>query len=482
MRGHSALDCLNIYSSHTYIFLSTYKRILKVCAFLHSVVNRQTRAILETPSMMKVSVLFVVAAVAFTLVVVPFCNCRAKPIVSQRYRNELRKHIRSSVEFEEGQLYTDGLSSGDNSEEIKPALCVLNLTKKIYELEILGGECLDVVEFDDCCQPKFLQLTTSGVYPLQHQRMVYCDMESDGGGWLVIQRRTQVIGDRKQRSFNKTWNQYRRGFGPVDKNSFWLGLDTIHQLTSVPGGTELMVELEHFNGTKEIVYYDTFHVEDENKLFRVTISGYDSERSTIVDSMSIMNGAAFSTKDRDNEKVRQFGQELNCAARHGGGWWYKANVGCATAVLNQHYYETTTERNIQGIPWVVKYYQDVHVGSEVAFFASSEMKIRPKTWRCGKYLNYDPETIQHRFILRNWPTNLTDEDDDENEGNEEQVTTTTTVTPTMETTEKPSVQTERPTPGHFFEGGPPKPWNYKGPNRKRRSSPAKEDHGPVSTF
>ena len=89
---------------------------------------------------------------------------------------------------------------------------------------------------------------------------------------------------------------------------------------SVPGGTKLMVEVEHFNGTMEIVYYDTFHVEDENKLFRVTISGNDSERSTIVDSMSNMNGAAFSTKDRDNVNIRQFGQELHCAARHGAGW------------------------------------------------------------------------------------------------------------------------------------------------------------------
>ena len=399
-----------------------------------------------------------------------FCTCTAKPIVSQRYRNKLRKHINVTNEFQ-----SDGSSSGEISEEI---FCGLNLTKELDSLDTLIRKCLDVVEFDDCCQPKFVQLTTSGVYPLQHQKMVYCDMDSDGGGWLVIHMRTKISGDRKQRSFNKTWNQYRRGFGPVDRNSFWLGLDTIHQLTSVSGGTELMVELEHFNGTKEIVYYDTFHVEDENKLFRVTISGYDSERSTIVDSMSNMNGAAFSTKDRDNDNVRQFGQELHCAARHGAGWWYKAVAGCATAVLNHDYYGTTIARNIQGIPWVVEYYQDVQVGKEVALFASSEIKIRPKTWYCGKYLNYVPETIQYKFISRNY---LTDEDEYENEEQEEQEVTetiTTTETPTMETTDE-LVPSERPTPGYFWPGGPPKPWNYKGPNRKRRHD---NDSGPLTPF
>ena len=116
-----------------------------------------------------------------------FNTFTAKLIVSQRYRNKLRKHINVTNEFQ-----SDGSGSEDICEKI---VCGLNLTKELDSLDSLIRICLDVVEFDDRCQPKFVQLTTPGVYPLQHQRMVYYDMDSDGGVWLVIQRRTKISGD-----------------------------------------------------------------------------------------------------------------------------------------------------------------------------------------------------------------------------------------------------------------------------------------------
>lgn len=48
---------------------------------------------------------------------------------------------------------------------------------------------------------------------------VYCDMETDGGGWIVFQRRGPYD---IQTSFTNGWSDYKLGFGDLTKD-FWLG-------------------------------------------------------------------------------------------------------------------------------------------------------------------------------------------------------------------------------------------------------------------
>lgn len=60
------------------------------------------------------------------------------------------------------------------------------------QLPVIGETtCLEKLLFDDCCQPAWLQLKTSGIYPLTAtlNNLAYCDMERHGGGWTVLLRR-----------------------------------------------------------------------------------------------------------------------------------------------------------------------------------------------------------------------------------------------------------------------------------------------------
>ena len=65
----------------------------------------------------------------------------------------------------------------------------------------------------DCCQGKAVK--------------VYCDQKTDGGGWTVIQRRTDI---EPHVDFYRTWMEYALGFGDL-AGEFWLGLDNIHKIT-----------------------------------------------------------------------------------------------------------------------------------------------------------------------------------------------------------------------------------------------------------
>ena len=69
----------------------------------------------------------------------------------------------------------------------------------------------------------------------------HCDMETDGGKWLVIQRR--INGSV---NFYHNWTDYVSGFGDLE-GEFWYGLEKIHCLTTRED-VELRIELG--NGPK----------------------------------------------------------------------------------------------------------------------------------------------------------------------------------------------------------------------------------------
>ena len=178
-----------------------------------------------------------------------------------------------------------------------------------------------------------------------------CDMETDGGGWMVIQRRIA----NGNVNFTRDWNDYVKGFGDLN-GEFWYGLDNIHYLTT-RDDVELRIDMVMEDDGSELTWtYQTFTVAGANDKYRLTIGG---GVGTGYDAMNYHNGQQFSTYDNDNG---QWGGN-NCAYLYQGGWWHYA---CYTANLN-------------GLPPNPSVSQ---VGAKMRWdsrdVSSSEMKIRPK--------------------------------------------------------------------------------------------------------
>ncbi|XP_047280386.1 angiopoietin-related protein 7 isoform X2 [Homo sapiens] len=95
----------------------------------------------------------------------------------------------------------------------------------------------------DCSSLYQKNYRISGVYKLppddflgSPELEVFCDMETSGGGWTIIQRRKSGLV-----SFYRDWKQYKQGFGSI-RGDFWLGNEHIHRLSRQP--TRLRVEME----------------------------------------------------------------------------------------------------------------------------------------------------------------------------------------------------------------------------------------------
>ena len=171
-----------------------------------------------------------------------------------------------------------------------------------------------------------LQLYTIG-------SQVYCDMETDGGGWTVFQRRQDGSVD-----FYRNWTDYENGFGNLT-GEFWLGLSKIHRLTK-EGSNTLRVDVGDFDGDTRYASYSTFSVSDGSTEYILTVGGYSG---TAENGLVYRNGMRFSTIDNDNDIAN-----CNCAQQRNGAWWYRL---CNYSNLNGLYFNTPHFHNQQGIIW-----------------------------------------------------------------------------------------------------------------------------------
>uniref|UniRef100_A0A8C7E7S6 Tenascin C n=1 Tax=Naja naja TaxID=35670 RepID=A0A8C7E7S6_NAJNA len=210
----------------------------------------------------------------------------------------------------------------------------------------------------DCSQALLNGEIASGLYTIylngnQSQPMeVYCDMSSDGGGWIVFLRR-----QNGEVNFYQNWRTYESGFGNPNYE-FWLGLDKLHQIIS-QGPYELRVDLRDRDETAYALY-NKFTVGDARTRYRLKVDGYSGNAG---DSLSYHNGRSFSTFDKDNDSAI-----TNCALSYKGAFWYK---NCHRVNLMGRYGDNS---HSQGVNWF-------HWKGHEHSIPFAEMKLRPSSFR-----------------------------------------------------------------------------------------------------
>ena len=188
----------------------------------------------------------------------------------------------------------------------------------------------------------------------------YCDTLTDGGGWLVIQRRKDG-----SENFHRYWWEYQMGFGSLT-GEFWFGLNALHCLTR-QGQWELRIDLKLTNGTIIYLPYNKFAVGPATEQYPLTISGFtgyttdpfDLHQSPPTRYGGALNTMKFTTRDQDNDRWFK-----NCAipaenSSRSGGWWYNQ---CAWIFPNNQY----------------KHKYGIVLNGQWHLLSFIEIKIRPK--------------------------------------------------------------------------------------------------------
>ncbi|KAL4623905.1 angiopoietin-related protein 7-like [Arapaima gigas] len=202
----------------------------------------------------------------------------------------------------------------------------------------------------------YVVIPSLGAVPVE----VFCDMDTEGGGWTVIQRRQDGSVN-----FNRSWKEYKEGFGDLH-TEFWLGNEHIHQLSS-QGDYMLRIDLEDWNNKHKHALYESFHTDNEESQYRLHVTGFSG---TVEDSFSwYHNKQSFSTPDTGNI----------CAEISHSGWWYHQ---CFFANLNGVYYKggrySAKGKNLLGPDGIVWYsWKD----SDYYSLKKVSMMIRPRTFR-----------------------------------------------------------------------------------------------------
>jgi hypothetical protein len=129
-----------------------------------------------------------------------------------------------------------------------------------------------------------------GVYTINPDGLgsfqVRCDMQTDGGGWTVFQRRQDASVD-----FYRGWQDYKNGFGDLNGN-FWLGLDEIHRLTK-SGQNFLRVDLMDWTNETAYAKYGSFSVASESDGYRLDLGSFSGKYATLYYMSKFLNTSEF---------------------------------------------------------------------------------------------------------------------------------------------------------------------------------------------
>ena len=197
--------------------------------------------------------------------------------------------------------------------------------KLLHQCNQFKAHCtLDMMTLKSCCDLVSLPLSKapSAVYqimtncscgsPFTAAVDVYCDMDTSGGGWMVIQK------NKKDgvKTFNKKWKDFEEGFGDLTGDKLWYGLKTLNCFTESVQW-ELRIDFQFENKTCSHLHYKQFKVGNSSDEYPLTTGGFTGTIPTDPFVTHPLNGMKFSTADNDNDKYSD-----NCAYARSVGWWH----------------------------------------------------------------------------------------------------------------------------------------------------------------
>ena len=197
----------------------------------------------------------------------------------------------------------------------------------------------------DCLDLLHNGFKTNGVYYIGFSgspQKVFCDMTTEGGGWIVMQKRFDGSVD-----FYRDWESYTNGFGDV-YGEYWLGNDFVHQYTNAHP-TEMISEAIAFDGSRAATKLQNFQVGDE-ELSKYTLQFgscivLTDTSDTICEDWDFQKHVKFSTFDMDNDRL----SGSNCVEHFNGGAWWNSN--CFQVNFNGYYSSVQTVPSASKIHW-----------------------------------------------------------------------------------------------------------------------------------
>jgi len=160
--------------------------------------------------------------------------------------------------------------------------------------------------------------------------------------WIMIQHRKNV--EHKLHDFDKNWKEYVNGFGAFGSDSYWLGLENIHQATK-KGKWELLLSIRFMDSTRgaDFIILKDFKVESAVFEYIIRVNHTPTKKDVnnnlaIAHLTTYFDGLPFSTTDRDNDATSN-----NCARIKWGGWWFN---NCGQYCLNCEYVDSTKSNKV----------------------------------------------------------------------------------------------------------------------------------------
>ncbi|EEC05776.1 ixoderin B, putative, partial [Ixodes scapularis] len=214
-----------------------------------------------------------------------------------------------------------------------------------------------------CAQLQLMGKSRSGEYtisPLPDIALtVSCDMDSDGGGWTVIQRRGMY--EPAGNNFEKTFKEYEDGFHIIEGHTS-TGLASRKVVTSwhmvwFPGGENSIPVTSPFVSYLISLYRITLQI--------MKIRYSCVYKSSCYDALSSHNGYPFSVKKNGQHSGDR------CVSQISGGWWFN---GCIHSNLNGWKFKESVPETSKGLG--ITWYNRNDKSSYFDVYSEVEMKIR----------------------------------------------------------------------------------------------------------